>query len=132
MCTAVHVHMRRLSVPYGHRWPILGAAKVPLTYKNALPPLVTFLWPALPSALCCGWRCELAQVDPRWRPYIGDLSWEDIQKQINPKKHGKRKKAGKGKATSKAASKAAGAAGESASAEAEKVIAAYTGGLDQR
>jgi len=74
-----------------------------------------------------------AQVDPRWRPYIGEISWEDIQKQLNAgsKKHGKRKM-GKGKA--KAKSKAAGAAGKldgEAEAEAENVIAAYTGGLDQ-
>ena len=30
------------------------------------------------------------QVDPRWRPYIGEISWEDIQKQLslNSKKVG--------------------------------------------
>ena len=79
-------------------------------------------------------RIANTQVDPRWRPYVGDDSWEDIQKKMNPKKHGKRKKAGKGKAEPKAAGgpPPPSAPASSTSAEAENVIAAYTGGLDQR
>jgi len=89
--------------------------------------------PGPPTAL--SWvHSAVWKVDPRWRPYVGDDSWEDIQKKMNPKKHGKRKKAGKGKAEPKAAGgpPPPSAPAPSTSAEAENVIAAYTGGLDQR
>jgi hypothetical protein len=105
------------------------------------------------------------QVDPRWRPYIGEISWEDIQKQlsVNSKKLGDRKRKAKAQETAAeqgvlALTPAAVAdsqstlpgveAGETRpasrgflspdaiaeelmTADANSVIAAYTGGLEQ-
>ena len=105
------------------------------------------------------------QVDPRWRPYIGEISWDDIQKQlsVNSKKLGDRKRKAKAQETAAglevlALTPAAVADLESAlpgvearetkaakggfispdsiaeeimAADAESVIAAYTGGLEQ-
>ena len=103
------------------------------------------------------------QVDPRWRPYIGEISWEDIQKQlsVNSKKLGDRKRKAKAQETAAeqdvfALTPAAVADFQSAlpgagetrpakggflspdaiaeeimAADAESVIAAYTGGLEQ-
>ena len=73
------------------------------------------------------------QVSDDWKPYVGNISWEDIEARINTKtgkKSGKRK-AGKhkGKARSPPSPPAAAAGDrQGVDAEAESVIAAYTGG----
>jgi len=75
------------------------------------------------------------QVDPRWKPYVGELCWEDIEKTLrnNSKKLGKRISQRNGKNLVSLKVKMAQAAvpvdraglGE---ADLQSVIAAYTGG----
>jgi len=75
------------------------------------------------------------QVDPRWKPYVGELCWEDIEKTLrnNSKKLGKRISQRNGKNSVSLKVKMAQAAvpvdraglGE---ADPQSVIAAYTGG----
>jgi hypothetical protein len=73
---------------------------------------------------------DLTQVDPRWKPYVGGVSWEDIEKKLNENskassKKGKKKRAGKSKAKDRRTKYDAEAGGLDPNAE--SVIAAYTG-----
>ena len=74
---------------------------------------------------CCR---PVQQVSPDWKPYVGNVSWEDIEAKINGKmgkKSGKRKSGKrKGKAPSPPSSEEDPGRGQ----DAGSVIAAYTGG----
>jgi len=96
--------------------------------------------PGRPSKL--SWvHAAVWKVDKSWKPFVGEVSWEDIEKKVN----GKNKKVGKkkDKAGKKAKAKAAGAAvapahtanavapapetnAELLGPEANDIIAAYT------
>lgn len=96
------------------------------SYLKDMPGMKLKKQPGLPTAL--SWvHGSVWKIDPRWRPYVGELSWEDIEKKLdgNAKKIGKRKSSkrnGKNSVSSKGKSDAG------ASDEADSVIAAYTGG----
>jgi len=110
------------------------------SYLKDMPGMKLKRQPGRPSKL--SWvHAAVWKVDKSWKPFVGEVSWEDIEKKVN----GKNKKVGKkkGKAGKKAKAKAAGAAvapahtanavapapetnAELLGPEANDIIAAYT------
>lgn len=100
-------------------------------YLKDMPGMKLRRKPGPPTSLC--WvHAAVWKVSPDWKPYVGNISWEEIEARINAKmgkKSGKRKtKSGKGGNKGKKPPSPPPAADCREEGEAESVIAAYTGG----
>lgn len=121
--------------------PFAACSRKGAKYLKDMPGMKLRRQPGPPAAL--SWvHTAVWKVDPRWKPYIGDLSWHDIEQKLknaSSKKRGRGKGGkGKGKPQKNDAHPAAGGQELEMTSEAhmseeaaEYVIAAYTGGLEE-